>query len=360
MIPAAKPIIGDEEREAVDRVLRSGMLAQGPEVKAFEEEFSAHVGGRHCVAMNSGTSGLHLGFLAAGVERGDEVIVPSFSFAATANSVALAGATPVFADIDPKTFNLDPDHVETLITKKTKAIMPVHLYGHIAAMDRFLEIGAKHGIAIIEDAAQGHLASLNGKNAGEFGLVSTFSFYPTKNMTAGEGGMVVTPDAEVARTLRLLRNQGQEIRYKNEIVGFNTRMTDLHAAIGRVQLQKLPGWTKQRQDNAAYLDANLKGVVVPFVQPGTTHSYHQYTIRIPGGSAEKRDAFMEGLTARGVGSGVYYPTPIHRLQSFNLTLDLPQTELLAKECVSLPIHPSLSQSDLETIVSAVNEVAASL
>ncbi|MEN9325578.1 MAG: hypothetical protein RL414_1332 [Actinomycetota bacterium] len=360
MIPAAKPIIGDEEREAVDRVLRSGMLAQGPEVKAFEEEFSAHVGGRHCVAMNSGTSGLHLGFLAAGIERGDEVIVPSFSFAATANSVALAGATPIFADIDPKTFNLDPDHVETLITKKTKAIMPVHLYGHIAAMDRFLEIGEKHGITIIEDAAQGHLASLNGKNAGEWGLVSTFSFYPTKNMTAGEGGMVVTPDAEVARTLRLLRNQGQEIRYKNEIVGFNTRMTDLHAAIGRVQLQKLPGWTKQRQDNAAYLDANLKGVVVPFVQPGSTHSYHQYTIRIPGGSAEKRDAFMESLTARGVGSGVYYPTPIHRLQSFNLTLDLPQTELLAKECVSLPVHPALSQSDLETIVSAVNEVAASL
>ena len=323
MIPAAKPIIGDEEREAVDRVLRSGMLAQGPEVKAFEEEFSAHVGGRHCVAMNSGTSALHLGFIAAGIKPGDEVIVPSFSFAATANSVVLAGGVPIFADIDPKTFNMDPDHVETLITKKTKAIMPVHLYGHIAAMDRFEEISAKHGLLLIEDAAQGHLASLNGRNSGEFGIVASFSFYPTKNMTAGEGGMVVTDNAEVARMLRLLRNQGQEIRYQNEVIGFNTRMTDIHAAIGRVQLAKLPGWTKQRQENAAFLDANLKGVITPFLAPGTTHSYHQYTVRIPGGDSAKRDAFMAKIGEKGVGSGVYYPTPIHRLPSFKLDLNLP-------------------------------------
>jgi len=360
MIPAAKPIIGDDERAAVDRVLKSGMLAQGPEVAAFEEEFSKHVGGRHCVAMNSGTSALHLAFIAAGIERGDEVIVPSFSFAATANSVALAGGVPVFADIDPKTFNIDPDHAESLITSKTKAIMPVHLYGHIAAMDRFNEMGKKHGILILEDAAQGHLASLNGKNSGEFGLCASFSFYPTKNMTAGEGGMVVTPDAEVARMLRLLRNQGQEIRYKNEVVGFNTRMTDIHAAIGRVQLGKLPGWTKTRQENAAYLDANLKNVITPFVAPGSTHSYHQYTIRIPGGDAAKRDEFMKRIGEKGVGSGVYYPTPIHRLPSFGLTLDLPETELVIKECVSLPVHPSLTKEELETIVSVVNEVAAAL
>ena len=330
MIPAAKPIIGDEEREAVDRVLRSGMLAQGPEVKAFEEEFSAHVGGRHCVAMNSGTSALHLGFIAAGIKPGDEVIVPSFSFAATANSVVLAGGVPIFADIDPKTFNMDPDHVETLITKKTKAIMPVHLYGHIAAMDRFEEISAKHGLLLIEDAAQGHLASLNGRNSGEFGIVASFSFYPTKNMTAGEGGMVVTDNAEVARMLRLLRNQGQEIRYQNEVIGFNTRMTDIHAAIGRVQLAKLPGWTKQRQENAAFLDANLKGVITPFLAPGTTHSYHQYTVRIPGGDSAKRDAFMAKIGEKGVGSGVYYPTPIHRLPSFKLDLNLTETELVIK------------------------------
>lgn len=360
MIPAAKPIIGDEEREAVDRVLRSGMLAQGPEVKAFEEEFSAHVGGRHCVAMNSGTSALHLGFIAAGIKPGDEVIVPSFSFAATANSVVLAGGVPVFADIDPKTFNMDPDHVETLITKKTKAIMPVHLYGHIAAMDRFEEMASKHGLLLIEDAAQGHLASLNCRNSGEFGIVASFSFYPTKNMTAGEGGMVVTDNAEVARMLRLLRNQGQEIRYQNEVIGFNTRMTDIHAAIGRVQLAKLPGWTKQRQENAAYLDTNLKGVVTPFLAPGTTHSYHQYTVRIPGGDAAKRDAFMAKIGEKGVGSGVYYPTPIHRLPSFKLDLNLPETELVIKECVSLPVHPSLTKDELKTIVEVVNEVAASL
>jgi perosamine synthetase len=360
MIPAAKPIIGDDERAAVDRVLRSGMLAQGPEVAAFEEEFSKHVGGRHCVAMNSGTSALHLGFIAAGIKAGDEVIVPSFSFAATANSVALAGGVPIFGDIDPKTFNLDPDHAESLITSKTKAIMPVHLYGHIAAMDRFAEIGKKHGIQIIEDAAQGHLASLNGKNSGEFGTVASFSFYPTKNMTAGEGGMVVTESAEIARTLRLLRNQGQEIRYRNEIIGFNTRMTDIHAAIGRVQLAKLPGWTKQRQENAAFLDANIKGVVTPFVAPGSTHSYHQYTIRVPGNNAEVRDKFIEGLTKRGVGSGVYYPTPIHRLPSFNLKLDLPETEKLVNECISLPVHPSLTKDELATVANAVTEVAGLL
>ena len=255
---------------------------------------------------------------------------------------------------------MDPDHVETLITKKTKAIMPVHLYGHIAAMDRFEEISAKHGLLLIEDAAQGHLASLNGRNSGEFGIVASFSFYPTKNMTAGEGGMVVTDNAEVARMLRLLRNQGQEIRYQNEVIGFNTRMTDIHAAIGRVQLAKLPGWTKQRQENAAFLDANLKGVITPFLAPGTTHSYHQYTVRIPGGDSAKRDAFMAKIGEKGVGSGVYYPTPIHRLPSFKLDLNLPETELVIKECVSLPVHPSLTKDELKTIVEVVNEVAASL
>lgn len=360
MIPAAKPLIGDEERAAVDRVLRSGMLAQGPEVAAFEEEFSKHVGGRHCVAMNSGTSALHLGFIAGGIKPGDEVIVPSFSFAATANSVVLAGGVPVFADIDPKTFNIDPTHVESLITKKTKAIMPVHLYGHIAAMDELNAIAAKHNLIVFEDAAQGHLASLNGKNSGEFSKVASFSFYPTKNMTSGEGGMCVTDSAEVARMLKLLRNQGQEIRYKNEVVGFNTRMTDIHAAIGRVQLSKLPGWTKKRQENAAYLNANLKNVVVPHVAPGTTHSYHQYTILIPGKDAGKRDEFIKRIGEKGVGSGVYYPTPIHRLPSFNLDLHLPVTEDIIKECVSLPIYPTLTQEELSTIASVVNEVAAAL
>ena len=360
MIPAAKPIIGDEERAAVDRVLRSGMLAQGPEVKAFEEEFSKHVEGRHCVAVNSGTSALHLGFIAAGIKPGDEVIVPSFSFAATANSVALAGGTPVFADIDPQTFNMYPAHVESLITPRTKAIMPVHLYGHIAAMDQFEAICKKHNLILIEDSAQAHLATLNGRPTGAWGSVASFSFYPTKNMTAGEGGMVTTDSADIARMLRLLRNQGQEVIYQNEVVGFNNRMTDIHAAIGRVQLRKLPGWTATRQKNAEFLTANLKNVVTPFVAPGTTHAYHQYTIRIEGEDAAKRDRFMAQIRERGVGCGVYYPTPIHRLPSFKLQLDLPETEKVIKECVSLPVHPSLSNSDLEKIVTVVNDVAAKL
>ena len=217
MIPAARPIIGDEERAAVDRVLRSGMMAQGPEVKGFEEEFAQFVGGRRCIAVNSGTSALHLGFVAAGIKAGDEVIVPSFSFAATANAVALAGGIPVFGEVDLKTFNLDPVHVESLITPRTKAIMPVHLYGHIADMDTFEELGEKHGLTIFEDAAQAHLASLNGRMAGEWGTVASFSFYPTKNMTSGEGGMIVTNDAEIEHQSRMLRNQGGVIRYQNEV-----------------------------------------------------------------------------------------------------------------------------------------------
>jgi len=355
MIPAAQPIIGDDEREAVDRVLRSGMLAQGPEVKAFEDEFSVHVNGRHCVAVNSGTSALHMAFLAAGIGLGDEVIVPSFSFAATANSVALTGATPVFVDIEEDYFNIDPKAVEAAVTPRTRAIMPVHLYGHPATMVELQAICTKNDLLLLEDAAQAHAASLHGTPVGAFGLTASFSFYPTKNMTSGEGGMVTTDDDNVARMLRLLRNQGMEQRYKNEVVGFNTRMTDIHAAIGRVQLQKLGAWTKTRQDNAKFLSDNIKGVVVPPVAPGATHVYHQYTIRVVD---HDRDAFADELTKCGVGNGVYYPTPIHRLPSFGLTLDLPVTESVARQCLSLPVHPSLTERDLETIVTAVNAVAS--
>ncbi len=358
LIPAARPIIGDEERAAVDRVLRSGMMAQGPEVKAFEEEFSQFVGGRRCIAVNSGTSALHLGFIAAGIKAGDEVIVPSFSFAATANSVSLAGAIPVFGDIDKRTFNLDPSHVEALITPRTKAIMPVHLYGHMADMDRFEEIGKKHGLTIFEDAAQAHLASLNGRMSGEWGAVASFSFYPTKNMTSGEGGMIVTNDPAIEHQSRMLRNQGGVIRYQNEIVGFNNRMTDIHAAIGRVQITKVKAWTEQRRKNAAYLDAHLKGVVTPYVRPGTEHSYHQYTIRLDGVTSDGRDKAIELIRAGGVGCDVYYPTPIHRLPSFISVHDLPVTEELVKEVISIPVHPSLTDSDLEQIVSVVNDVVS--
>jgi perosamine synthetase len=354
-IPPAKPLVGDEERAAVDRVMRSGMLAQGPEVAAFEREFSEHFGlGRACVAVNSGTSGLHLGLLAAGVKPGDEVIVPSFTFAATANSVALTGATPIFADIDPATFCLDPASVEASITSRTVAVMPVHLYGHPADMNGLRQVADRHGLRIFEDAAQAHGASLDGTPVGAFGDFAMFSLYPTKNMTSGEGGMVSVADQELERLLRLYRNQGMERQYENEVVGFNTRMTDIHAAIGRVQLTKVDAWTKQRQENAAYLSARLEGVTTPSPAEGVVHVYHQYTVRV----TEDRDRLSIALREEyGVGSGLFYPVPNHRLAPFQAQVDLPATEAAARECLSLPVHPSLTEADLDRIVTAVNTLA---
>ncbi|WP_153505249.1 DegT/DnrJ/EryC1/StrS family aminotransferase [Cumulibacter manganitolerans] len=354
-IPPAKPIIGDEEREAVDRVMRSGMIAQGPEVAAFEQEFAAHFGlDRACVAVNSGTSGLHLGLLSSGVHAGDEVIVPSFTFAATANSVALTGATPVFADIDPATFCLDPSSVEASITDRTVAIMPVHLYGHPADMAALKAIADRHGLRVFEDAAQAHGASLNGTPVGAFGDFAMFSLYPTKNMTSGEGGMVSVANPRIERNLRLYRNQGMERQYENEVVGFNNRMTDIHAAIGRVQLKKVNAWTATRQSNASFLSANLEGVEAPRVADGAVHVFHQYTVRIP----EGRDQIAAALKSEyNIGSGMFYPVPNHRLAPFQVDVDLPQTDAAARECLSLPVHPSVDQAGLERIVRAVNTLA---
>jgi len=354
-IPPAKPIVGDDEIAAVSRVIRSGMLAQGPEVKAFEEEFAAHFRlGRAVVAVNSGTAGLHLGLLASGVGVGDEVIVPSFTFAATANSVALTGATPVFADIERDTFCLDPASVEGAMTERTVGILPVHLYGHPASMTGLREVADRHGVRLFEDAAQAHGASLHGTPVGAFGHFAMFSLYPTKNMTSGEGGMVAVADAQTERLMRLFRNQGMERQYENEVVGFNARMTDVHAAIGRVQLTKVAAWTAQRQANAAYLSEHLTGVATPTVRPGAVHVYHQYTIRVH----SDRDGLAKALREEyAVGSGMFYPVPNHRLAPFGHDVDLPETELAARECLSLPVHPSLSAADLERIVTAVNALA---
>ena len=348
MIPLAKPLIGPAERAAVDRVLASGHLAQGPEVAAFEREFSALVAGRHCIAVNSGTSALHLALIAAGITAGDEVVVPSFSFAATANAVRLAGGTPVFVDIEPRHFCLDPAAVEAAVTPRTAAIVPVHLYGHPAAMGRIIALADRYGLAVVEDACQAHAAALHGVPVGTWGVAAAFSFFPTKNMTSGEGGMVVTADAQVARTVRLLRNQGMQRRYANEIVGFNNRMTDIHAAIGRVQLGRLPAWTAARQLNAKHLDAGLAGVDgvgPPALADGAVHVYHQYTVRVG-----DRDAVAARLADRGVETGVYYPTPLHRLPSFAVRLELPETERACREVLSLPVHPGLSAGDVMTVV----------
>jgi dTDP-4-amino-4,6-dideoxygalactose transaminase len=331
------------------------MLAQGEQVAAFEHEFSTSLAdGSHAIAVNAGTSALLLGLLAAGVGPGDEVIVPSFTFAATANSVALTGATPVFADIEPQYFCLSPKAVEAAVTPRTKGIMPVHLYGHLADMDQLGAIAQTHGLMVFEDAAQAHAASLNGRFAGAFGTFGAFSLYPTKNMTSGEGGMITTADDEVDRRARLLRNQGMAKQYENELVGYNMRMTDIHAAIGRVQLGKLAVRTAKRQTNANFLNRSLRGVIVPPVAPGAVHVYHQYTIRVP----EGRDRFAQALREEyNIGSGVYYPIPNHRLPSFARTVDLPETEKAAQQALSLPVHPSLTQDDLERIASAVNALA---
>ena len=362
-IPAARPLIGAEERAAVDAVLAGGMVVQGPQVAAFEEEFSARVvGGAHCVAVNSGTSAQHLAALAsgAGADREAEVIVPSFTFAATANSVAITGARPVFADIDPVTFTLDPASVEAAVTERTIAIEVVHLYGLPANMPEILDIARRHGLAVWEDCAQAHAAAIDDEPVGAFGAWGSFSFYPTKNMTSLEGGMVSTADAELARRVRLLRNQGMERQYANEVVGLNNRMTDVAAAVGRVQLTRLAGWTAARRANAAALDAGLAdapGVVTPHVPQGYTHVYHQYTIRLEGASAAERDEVARVLREQWrIGTGVYYPIPNHRLPSlapYAPGLDLPGTERAARECLSLPVHPSLSEADLERIVRAV-------
>ncbi|WP_147680304.1 DegT/DnrJ/EryC1/StrS aminotransferase family protein [Actinomyces ruminicola] len=366
-IPAAKPIIGDEERAAVDAVMASGMVVQGPQVAAFEEEFSTQVvAGAHAVAVNSGTSAQHLATLACDLKSEGgvpEVIVPSFTFAATGNSVAITGAKPVFADIDPVTFTMDPASVEAAITENTVAIEVVHLYGLAADMDAIMGIAARHDLAVFEDCAQAHGAAINGKPVGTFGAWGSFSFYPTKNMTTLEGGMVTTPDAELARRVRLLRNQGMEKQYANELVGLNNRMTDVAAAVGRVQLKKLDGWTEARRANAAALDAGLgdvPGVITPAVPDGYRHVYHQYTIRLEGATAAERDAAQSALREEWqVGSGVYYPIPNHRLDSlapYAPGLELPATELVARECLSLPVHPSLTQADLDRIVQAVTAV----
>lgn len=358
MIPIAKPLIGDEEKQAVLEVLGSGMIAQGPRVKAFEEAFAAMVGTRHAIATTSGTTALHTALLALEIGPGDEVITSAFTFIASSNSVLFVGGRPVFVDIDPRTFNLDPAQIEAAITPRTKAIMPVHLFGQSCEMDAILEIARKHNLKVIEDACQSHGATYKGKVVGSFG-VGTFSLYPTKNMTSAEGGMITTNDDKIAESCRVIRQHGMRRRYYHDELGFNFRMTDVHAAIGLEQLKKLGRFNQVRRENAAFLDAHLRGVTTPYVAPGCEHVYHQYTIRIPGG---RRDALLEHLSGQGVGSAVYYPVPIHLqtyyTQELRYNQSLPQAEQAAAEVLSLPVHPALSQADLEAIAAAVNASTA--
>jgi perosamine synthetase len=361
-IPIAAPQIGDEERDAVLAVLDSGQLAQGPVVEAFEEEFARWCGVRHAVAVSSGTAALHLLLLAHGLKEGDEVITPAFTFVASANVALYVGARPVFADIELETYCLDPARVEAAITPRTRAIMPVDLYGHAAAIDELRQVAERHGLLLLEDACQAHGAEIDGVRTGALGVDATFSFYPTKNMTTAEGGMVTTDDERIADKIRLLRQHGARDRYKHEILGFNYRMTDISAAIGRAQLPKLDRFNEVRRRHAASLTRGLTGVhgvVPPREREGFRHVYHQYTVRVE----HDRDGVQKKLRELGIGTAVHYPIPVHEQPLYKGlgfgAVSLPNSELAAKQVLSLPVHPGLSDSDIERIVDSVRQAAAS-
>lgn len=357
MIPISKPFIGEAEKQAVLDVLESGMLVQGPRTAALEARFATVCGTRHAVATSSGTTALHIALLAHGIGPGDEVITTPFTFIASVNSIIYVGARPVFVDIAAETFNIDPALIEAAITPRTKAILPVHLYGYPCDMNAILDIARRHSLVVIEDAAQAIGAEYKGRRIGSLGT-GCFSLYATKNVMSGEGGMITTDDDALAERCRLLRSHGMQRRYYHDILGYNFRMTDLHAAIGLVQIERLDEFTAQRRANAAYLNAHLKSVITPQVRPGYGHVWHQYTVRVRSGSG--RDAAVKRLNDAGVGTGIFYPMPAHKQAHLvALGLDgasLPVAERLAGEVISLPVHPLLSQSDLDTIVTEVNKL----
>jgi dTDP-4-amino-4,6-dideoxygalactose transaminase len=352
-ISIARPLISDEEKQAVLEVLDSGQLAQGSRTEAFERAFADYAGAKHAVAVANGTAALVVALQAHGVGPGDEVITTPFSFIATATSVISLGATPVFVDVDPFDLNIDPERVEEAITERTKAVIPVHLYGHPARITELAELCEDNEIALIEDACQAHGAEHLGRRMGTFGT-GCFSFYPTKNMTTGEGGIITSNDDEVARMCRIIRNHGQERRYYHEHFGLNWRMTDLAAAIGLVQLGHLEAWNEARIRNAATLSAAITSVETPRVRDGDRHVFHQYTIR-----STDRDALQQRLTAAGVGSAIHYPVPIHqqpiiRKLGIGLETRVPVAEEAARCVLSLPVHPSLTDEDVAYIASVVN------
>ncbi len=359
MIPIAKPIIGEDEVRAVTEVLRSGVIAEGQKVKDFETAFAKYSGTSFAVAVNSGTAALHAALLARGIGPGDEVITTPFSFVATANSVLFTGAKPVFADIREDTFNIDPQSIVEIITPKTKAIIPVHLYGQSADMKAIMDIAEDKDLVIIEDACQAHGATFEGKSVGSFGE-GTFSFYPTKNMTTSEGGMITTNDKDVAQKARMIRSHGSKQRYLHEMLGYNLRMTDISAVIGLVQLGKIGDFNRTRINNAQYLTKSLqqiKGLILPHIDKRCGHVFHQYTVRIRGDLS--RDEVVSSLNKMNVGTGIYYPLPIHKqpyYKELGYNDSLPVSESASKEVISLPVHPSLSKLDLDTISGKLREI----
>jgi len=365
-IPSNKPILGAEEMEAVRRVLESGILTHksgaGPYVRQFEEAFARFVGARHAVAVNTGTAALHAALMAVGVGRGDEVIVPSFTFIATSNMVILCGAKPVLVDIEPHTYNLDPEKVKEAITPRTKAIMPVHLYGHPAHMDPLLELAEERGLAVIEDCAQAHGSLYRGRQVGTLGDVGCFSFYPSKVITTGEGGILTTNSDELAERLRRIRSHGEARPYDFVEMGHNYHMPEMAAAIGVEQVKRLPKLLEERRRNAQYLTKHLEDVewlVLPRAESWATHNWYLYTVRIA--PPKSRDEVHKALNRAKIGAAIYYSVPIH-LTPFYRKLygykegSLPVSEEASRQVLSLPTHSALTKGDLDYIVGQLTSL----
>jgi dTDP-4-amino-4,6-dideoxygalactose transaminase len=344
---------------AVLRVLDSTQFILGEEVAAFEREFAAYCGTAEAIGVNSGTSALHLALLAAGVGPGDEVITVPFTFVATTAAIVYAGATPVFVDVDAETFTMAPAAIEKAITPRTKAIMPVHLYGHAADMDPILDIAGRRGLIVIEDAAQAHGATYKGRPCGSMGAVAAFSFYPGKNLGAyGEGGAVVTSDPALAKTIRIMRSWGEERRYEHSVKGFNYRMDGIQGAILRVKLRHLEAWTEARRARAAEYTRAFAGtgIATPIERPQCRHVYHVYALRLP-----NREAMRAALQAADIQTGIHYPIPVH-LQPAHADLgyragDFPVSEQLAAQVLSLPMFPEMTSEQVQQVAAAVLAVA---
>lgn len=364
MISVSKPIIGEEEISAVNKVLKSGNLAQGELVNKLEEEFAKYCGAKYAVAVNSGTAAIHAGLYALGITPGDEVITTPFTFVATANPILMLGAKVVFADISEKDFNINPEKIERKITNKTKAIIPVDLFGQLCDYEKIEEIAKNYNLNTLEDACQAIGARQNNRMAGNFGNVSVFSLYATKNITCGEGGMIVTNDKKIAEKCKIFRHHGQsEEKYEYLDLGYNYRMTDLAATIALEQLKKLDEFNKKRQENANKLTGGLKdikGIVTPKVNAGNAHAFNQYTIRVTGEFKITRDELIEVLSKKGVGSSIYYPKPLHLHAHFQKTGykkgDFPVAEKVAKEVISLPVGPSLSKEEISYIIKTIQAI----
>jgi len=361
MIPIAKPSVGNQEALAAADVIRSGMLASGEEVARFEGQFVRYIGSKHGVATNSGTSALHSALLAAGISNGDEVIVPAFTFIATATAVSMCNATPIVADIEDRYYCLDPDSFLETIGSHTRAVIPVHIFGQPCDMKAIRQICQDHHIILIEDCAQAHGANYNGEMVGTFGLSGCFSFYPTKNMTTGEGGMVTTDDSKYAEHVRHLINHGQASKYCHTEIGFNYRMTNICASIGQVQLKKLHEFNHLRQENAAFYKKNItrKGIICPDIRPGCEHVFHQYAIRVIPECDISRDQLSEALTRNGIGNAIHYPTPVNEQPVFQGKIPekhSPVSSKLTGEILSIPVWPGLTKDDLDFICMTINEV----